>query len=90
MEKKYLYRVRFGKVSKIEISRETEKSYWTMGGYRENKNSNYQKTFNTMEEANSFLKEYLKEIIEGLKLGIIGNKERLTKYEKELEALENL
>lgn len=90
MEKKYLYRVMFGEVRRIEISRETEKSYWTMNGYRENKNSSYQKTFNTLEEANSFLKEYLKERIEGLKQGISGNKKRLAECEKELEALENL
>ena len=86
MDKKYLYVVMWNDVvEKKEISRETEKSFWDVFGYRMNKHSEYCNAFNTLEEANLFIIGKKRVAIENIKNRISFWKKRLPELEKELE-----
>jgi hypothetical protein len=53
------YQVLFGKISKVEIEKETETYIFLPGGSMDNKRSSWRNYFGTWQEAKSFLLEEL-------------------------------
>ena len=89
MSKKYLYVVSFhgDTVTKTEISRETEKSFWNVNGYRQSKCSDYCNAFSTLKEAKMFMIGKKKIEIERAKSNVAFWSKRVPELEKELEDL---
>ena len=69
-------------IEKVEIEKETNKSYW-MKGRRYQKHTNYEKIFETYAEAKGFLIEKQREKIDA-------KKSQLEYLENELETIKNL
>ena len=88
MDKKYLYVIMWdGDITKTEISKESEKCFWDMNGYRMLKNSDGCNAFNTLEEATIFLIAKKRATISRYKNEILSHNKRIKELGKELEEL---